>query len=214
MTTPSPPCSALLAIESEPRCGLSRAVVANSTTGTLYVLVGPSFSAGIFIDSVQPAIGSIGGHTLLSITGSGFNANNASANVVTLPVQISTTFLVSGLVRECQLRQCSFSVPSERAPVLWSDVHVHLSLNISHVSHWPFLCLRCFCCSAHRSPPSSLTQNGVVLCDVVFANATLLQCLTRADLATDASATDPNALDLAPRSTTPGQVSVLACTGK
>jgi hypothetical protein len=54
----------------------------------------------------------------------------------------------------------------------------------------------------------------VVLCDVVFANATLLQCLTRADLATDASATDPNALDLAPRSTTPGQVSVLACTGK
>ena len=45
-------------------------------------------------------------------------------------------------------------------------------------------------------PVSSTLLNGVIACDVVSATPTLLTCITRAYLVTDASAEDPNALNV------------------
>ncbi len=49
-------------------------------------------------------------------------------------------------------------------------------------------------------------QNGMAVCDVTAATSTQLTCVTRALLATDASATDALALNVKPISSDPGQV--------
>jgi hypothetical protein len=69
-------------------------IVLELNNGTTIAPADFSFAAGMYIDSVSPGLGSIGGNTTLTITGSGFNAVNKSSNVVLLPVPISTTFLV------------------------------------------------------------------------------------------------------------------------
>ncbi len=69
-------------------------LAARASDGTVYVHPTASFQVGIFLSSVSVQLGSIGGNTTLVITGSGFNAASASANVVLLPVPVSTTFLV------------------------------------------------------------------------------------------------------------------------
>lgn len=54
-------------------------------------------------------------------------------------------------------------------------------------------------------------QNGMVLCDVKNATTTQITCLTRPHLATDASADDPNAVNVEPKSSFPDVVQVVGC---
>lgn len=65
-------------------------------TGRAFVAsAGTPLQAGIYLTSVSPSAGSIGGNTLVTITGSGFDADGKDANVVVIPVPVSTTYLVS-----------------------------------------------------------------------------------------------------------------------
>lgn len=51
----------------------------------------------------------------------------------------------------------------------------------------------------------------MVLCDVVSATASSITCITRAHIATDASATDPMAFNVEPKETYPATVQVVGC---
>jgi hypothetical protein len=108
----------------------------NTTVASLFTQQTLAFE--LSISSVQPALGSIGGGTLLTISGAGFSSPPDS-NVVLLHVPVSSTF-----------------------------------------------------------------PNGVVLCDVQGGSASHLACRTRAHLATDASAEDPDARAVQPLATGPG----------
>lgn len=62
-----------------------------------WLLAASALDVALSVTSVYPGQGSIGGGTILTITGAGFNAQEPSANVVLIPVPVSTTFL-NGLV--------------------------------------------------------------------------------------------------------------------
>jgi hypothetical protein len=107
----------------------------NITTQTVYTDTKLTFD--LAISSVQPALGSVGGGTLVTISGTGFSSV-AGSNVVLLHVPVSSTFI-----------------------------------------------------------------NGMVLCDVEAATNAEIKCRTRAHLATDASADDPDAKQVKALSTPP-----------
>lgn len=44
------------------------------------------------ITNVSPPLGSIGGGTLLTVVGRGFDASNPASNVVVVPVPVSTSY--------------------------------------------------------------------------------------------------------------------------
>jgi hypothetical protein len=111
---------------------------ASSSTTAASLFTQQTLTSDLSISSVHPALGSIGGGTLLTISGSGFSSPS-DANVVLLHVPVSSTF-----------------------------------------------------------------PNGVVLCDVQGGDASQLTCRTRAHLATDASAEDPDARAVEPLATRPG----------
>lgn len=57
--------------------------MANTTNGVLLVLPGPALQVGLYITSVSPAIGAIGGSTTVTITGAGFKSGaDMDMNVV------------------------------------------------------------------------------------------------------------------------------------
>eukprot|EP00798_Chlamydomonas_sp_ICE-L_P008885 gene8886-3764_t len=61
------------------------------------LLSGSTMAARLSVTSVSPAVGSIGGGTLVTVTGDGFNSVDPSGNIVLMEVIVSTTHL-NGLV--------------------------------------------------------------------------------------------------------------------
>jgi hypothetical protein len=73
------------------------------------MLAAPQPLHSIFaIYSVAPPLGSIGGGTLLTIKGAGFDAENPSSNVVVLPVPVSTSYPNGAVL--CDVTEASYSV--------------------------------------------------------------------------------------------------------
>jgi hypothetical protein len=177
-----------------------RYLLAVTVQGSTHIMlpgdaVGQVMSSAFGLHSVTPNLGSILGGTLLTLRGRGFTAMQLSMAVVVIKVGGGT-----------QLLQGPPSVVQRAA-------YVYGSLRC------PDLCAMCADVALVvwlQVPVSTTFLNGLILCDVGNITASLgpsggppdvLTCMTRAHLATDASADDAMARNLEARDSAPGRVS-------